>query len=86
VVRRCGVGFEGAVRAPPSINVPLSASERQSGWVLRCSPTEKSVGGRRRWVSILTGRSSQYSSGSRTVVALRSASVMIQILVPLLSV
>ena len=31
------------------------------------------------------GLSSQYSFGSRNVVALRSASVMIQILVPLLS-
>ena len=70
-----------SLRVPPTPIVPLSASERQSGVDLGCGPMEKSVGGRRRWVSI--GLSAQYSSGSRTVVTLRSASVMIQILVPL---
>jgi hypothetical protein len=38
-------------RVPPTPIVLLSASERQSGVVLRCSPREKSVGDRRRWVS-----------------------------------
>ena len=54
---------------------PLSASERQSGVVLGGGPEGK-VG-----VELF-----QYSSGSRTVVTLRSASVTIQILAPLLSV
>ena len=83
------------LRVPPTMNVPLLASERQSGWVLGCRPRRKSVKnerGRRvsaiTWVWVASSRflSSQYSSGSRTVVALRSASVMIQILVPLLRV
>jgi hypothetical protein len=65
--------------------VPLAASERQSEWFLKCSPMGKSEGYGRRVFS-LTGLSSQYSAGNRTVVTLRSASVMIQILVPLLSV
>ena len=58
-----------------------TASERQSGWALRCGQRRKSVG-----VQSNVGPSSQYSSGSRTVVALRSASVMIQILVPVFRV
>src|SRR5580704_6700296 len=66
------------LRVPPTPIAPLSASERQSGWVLGVAQGEK-LG------ASLTSLS-QYSSGSRTVVTLRSASVMIQILVPLLRV
>jgi len=65
--------------------VPLSASGRQSGWVLGCSPREKSVETTSQ-VQHHGGLASQYSSGSRTVVTLRFASVMTQILVPLLRV
>ncbi len=69
----------GWLRVRLTRRVHLSASERQSVWVLRCSPMEKSVGWQRTLgVQHHRGLSSQYSSGSRSVDTLRSASVMIQ--------